>query len=852
MIATRHLPTAEIPTETSRVPAPALHLLMFGSGAAALVYEILWMRRFAAVFGATTPAVAATLAAVFLGFTVGSVVIGARTSRQRPLRAYGWLEMGAGLGALLVEPLLKWYEHLYPSLYQALAGSHAGLTAIKTALTMAALFLPTFFLGGTLPILGQFVSDSDDRRRLGMSAGGLYAANTFGAATGALIVPFLLLPNLGADASYAFCVAASGLIGALAWWLDPGQCQLVPTATIARKPPAKPGAQATLSPRVLPALAALSGALVFILEVVWSRMFAQVHENSIYSFSVVLAVLLVGLAGGASFARRWLRAGHPPIRLLGLAWIAGGAVVFVTPHLFFWLTDGLSYVKGGGGWTSYGLRIVWFAIPTVLLPSLLAGMVLPLLMELAGEARVQPASRVLGGLLGLNTVGAISGSLLAAFTLPAWLGLWGTVVAAGLAMMLAGDFCLAQQRSGRTVLRRTVLCALIAASLILWNPVSVPRTQLQAGEGETLLAVTEGSHGIVAVVEKGDSRRIKLNNYYVLGGTASTGDERLQAHLPLLLHPAPKRVAFLGLGTGISAGAALLHPIERVTAVELVPEVIAAARNHFAAENLRIVGSPRTEVIADDARNFLSATARQFDVIVGDLVVPWRSGEASLYTAGHFAAVRRALAPGGIFCQWLPLFQLSEEEFNIVAATFLDEFPSTTLWRGDFAPDQPAIALIGQRDQMVIDPAVVERRIRELKPDPANPQLINPAGVWMFLGGALDPKEDRFTGARRNRENQPWLEILGPLNHAGSSQGVVPLFVGRPLESFLVSLRARPLAGTPLAQLSPDQLQWRDAGTKLAAISILTQEGHHREAEALHKEAISGLPPEIRPAFGGN
>src|SRR6185369_4252167 len=175
--------------------------------------------------------------------------------------------------------------------------------------------------------------------------------------------------------------------------------------------------QMPLSPRVLPALAMLSGALLFILEVVWSRMFAQVHENSIYSFSVVLAVLLVGLAVGASFARRWLRVGHPPVRLLGLAWIAGGAVVFVTPHLFFWLTDGLSYVKGGGSWTSYGLRIVWFAIPTVLLPSLLAGMALPLLMELAGQARVQPASRVLGGLLGLNTVGAISGSLLAAFAL---------------------------------------------------------------------------------------------------------------------------------------------------------------------------------------------------------------------------------------------------------------------------------------------------------------------------------------------------------------------------------------------------------------------------------------------------
>jgi hypothetical protein len=124
--------------------------------------------------------------------------------------------------------------------------------------------------------------------------------------------------------------------------------------------------------------------------------------------------------------------------------------------------------------------------------------------------------------------------------------------------------------------------------------------------------------------------------------------------------------------------------------------------------------------------------------------------------------------------------------------------------------------------------------------------------LWMFLGGALDPKEDRFIRARRNRENNPWLEVLGPLNHAGSSRGAVPLFVGRPLDSFLANLRTRPLAGTPLARLSPDQLQWRDAGAKLGTVSILTQDGRHREAEALLKEAISKLPSEIRPAFGGN
>src|SRR5205814_8821840 len=134
----------------------------------------------------------------------------------------------------------------------------------------------------------------------------------------------------------------------------------------------------------------------------------------------------------------------------------------------------------------------------------------------------------------------------------------------------------------------------------------------------------------------------------------------------------------------------------------------------------------------------------RFDVIVGDLVVPWRSGEASLYTSDHFAAARRALTPGGLFCQWLPMFQLSEAEFNIVAASFLDIFPSTTLWRGDFAPNAPAVALIGHLDGGEIDPVVVERRLRELQPDDTNPILVHSAGFWMFLVGPLAPRQERF------------------------------------------------------------------------------------------------------------
>ncbi len=838
-----------------------VHALLFFSGALALVYEILWLRRFTAIFGASTPATAATLAAVLLGFAAGGVVLGRwAAGNRRPLRGYGALEIAAGLGALGVEAWLRLYDHHAPTLYQALANSPTQLTVVRTLLTLVALFPPTFFMGGTLPLLGQALADG--RRRLGITTGSLYAVNTAGAALGALSVPFFWLPRLGATASYAACVAASILIGGLAWMLDRG-----PRTSSPEPDRSKPGKMAglrrtgshdasavhpaTLPFRVLLILSALSGGLMFILEVTWSRMFAQVHENSIYSFAVVLAVFLVGLAGGSALARAALRRGGSARGIFGAGWRWGGIAVFASPPIFYALTHGLTYLAASHGWADYGLKVMGLAAPTVLLPTLLAGMALPALMELCGTASGQPAARVLGALLGANTVGSIAGSLAAAFLFPRWLGLWWTIAAVGLVLFAVGEAVAGGWARPWFTPRRGVTVVGMAVAVFLWNPSGLPRVKFEPQQGERIIALNEGSHGIVAVVGAGVHRRIKLDNYYILGGTGSAGDERMQGHLPLLLHPSPRRVAFLGLGTGITAGATMLHPTESVTAVELVPEVVNAAAGHFQAANLGLLQSSRTRVVAEDARQFLRGTPERFDVIVGDLVVPWRRGEAALYFSDHFEAARHALAPGGLFCQWLPLFQLSEGEFNIVAATFLDVFPHATLWRGDFAPDRPALALVGHADDSPLDPAVVEHRIRELRPDGLNPQLVHPAGLWMFLVGPLDPRDPRFASARRNRADQPWLELLGPLAQGGTDAEERVLFTGRRLEPFLAEIRSKTLTGTPLANIGSDPVRWRDAGGGMGAASVMMLENRNAAGDSAMRAAASGLPAQVRTAVLG-
>ena len=834
----------------------ALHLLLFVSGGLALVCELLWMRRFAVVFGATTPAVSATLSAVFLGFAVGSAVLGARAARfANPLRAYGLLEIGAGVSALIVEPMLRLYDPLYPACYGALSGSVGGFLAVKTLLAVLALFVPTFFMGGTVPVLSQ--TFSQERRRLGISAGGLYAANTFGAVAGALSVPFFWLPQLGASASYGVCVAGSVLVGTAACWLSRNASATRQSRTdhIQEELPQVAArtsrAQRHGKPFPLPTLvvlAALSGILMLVLQMVQGRMFAQIHENSIYSFSVVLALFLTALAAGAALARECLRRGASPRLTLSVAWIAGGLAVFASPHVFYALTHGLAYLKGGGGWTSYGAHLVWLGVPTVLLPTMLSGMVLPLLMDLAGTGSAKSAGQVLGRLFAANTAGAIAGALVGAFGFPRWLGLWGTLAGTGVAMILAGAVCFTFSRRGSSA--ALAACGLAVGLVLVWNPARLPGVKIREEKGQTVVALHESSYGIVAVVDAGGHQRIKLDNFYVLGGTASTGDERMQAHLPLLLHPAPRNVAFLGLGTGITAGAALLHPVERVTALEIVPDVVAVARDHFRTANLGVVDDRRVECIVEDGRNFLRGAGRKFDVIVGDLFVPWRRGEAGMFSLDQFAAARRALAPGGLFCQWLPMFQMSEAEFNIVAATFLDVFPQTTLWRGDLAPDLPAVALVGHTGSAPIDPAVVDRRVHELQPDESNLHLAHAAGLWMFLAGPLDAKDARFATARRNREPTPWLELLGPLTHAGSSDGREPLFVGRRLELFLREISKRSIQGSPLARLDAERLRWREAGTRLREATLLVAEG--KPAEAQMREAAAALPSKVQQALLGN
>ncbi|MCI0537107.1 MAG: hypothetical protein L0Z50_17970, partial [Verrucomicrobiales bacterium] len=425
-----------------------LFILFFASGALALIYEVIWQRHFALVFGSAAPATAALLAAYFTGLGLGSRLLGAAAAKwKHPLRAYAVLEVLIGAGALLVTPLLHGFETVYPWLFERFAASSSLFFLAKSFFAFVSIGIPTFCMGGTLPAVGQFVDRG--QRRLGISAGLLYVANTLGAAMGALSVPFVFLPMLGARGTVWFCVSGNVFVALAAWWLDRvasasrgcvGASSAQAGKHEGRKETARPEETHLPSLPIRPvlALSLLSGFITFVLQVLWNRAFAQVHENSMYSFAVISAVFILALAAGAQFARMALRRKVTPDRLIGWSWFVSGVLVALTPWLFLQLTNGLTYVPSQGGWTQYAGRLVVLAVAVLFAPVTLLGMALPILMDEAGQRRLASPGNLLGQVLAVNVLGSVGGAITAGFLLPQMAGLWTSIFFCGAILVFAG------------------------------------------------------------------------------------------------------------------------------------------------------------------------------------------------------------------------------------------------------------------------------------------------------------------------------------------------------------------------------------------------------------------------------
>ena len=853
-----------------RQSGPALHrallaVLVFLSGAASLVYEVLWLKELGLLFGSTAYAASTTLAVFFLGLAVGGAVFGRLSPRLRsPLRTYAWLELGIAASAVAYFLLLAIYFRLYGPLYDALADRPAAFNAARIALATLALLPPAALMGGTLPVLGQHLVRRPDE--LGRIGSFLYAVNTLGAAAGAFLAGFVLPLALGFDRAYLLAMAVNVAVAALAWRLaGAAEARAAPApeppadhqrsqrpGKVARGRPAVPAADTACPGWLLATVACLSGAFALGLEVLWTRMFAQVLQNSVYTFSIILVVFLAALATGSAIANRLCLLRAAPGQVLWLLLTLSGLGVAVIPFGFHDLTGGLGTLVTGDGWLLYVFSIFANTALLLFVPAALLGSAFPYLLRAAEGSRAEPGA-IIGRLNALNTGGAVVGSLTAGFVLLGSIGLWNSMrlFAFGY-LVLALAAC---WNGWRTRGARLLPAAATIGGVVLLGTLAdasrLPVVNVNTDRGERLLETWEGPDGVVAVVERPGNRRIKVNNFYTLGGTASIEHEQNQALLPLMTHPRPRAVFLLGLGTGITAGAALRHPVERLLVCEIAADVIAAAAAWFDVPTGGLFNDPRATVRACDARNHLLGTTERFDAIIADLFVPWRAGVGNLYSREHFQASRERLAPGGLFVQWLPLYQLSRSEFEVVARTMLTVFEQVTLWRGSFAAERPVLALIGAAGPTTLDPEVIDLNGQYLSGGRPLPPSTSIAVTLPFYAGNLSAADGLIPPGPINTDDRPLVEYLTPVTQRDERAGATEWFNSAELGAFLRRLHelVPPERDPHLRLLTAAQRDFVVAGLRYHEGAVASLLGREADADAHFGAFTRRIPIEFRPAI---
>ena len=670
--------------------------LFFLSGFAGLALEVVWVRQLGWICGTTATAVALVLAVFLGGLGLGGVLLGRLADRSPAgtgapalvaLKRYGLLELAIGAAAAIVTLLLDGIAH--PSAGGGLRGSAAvGATLLLLA--------PTLLMGATLPLASRVAVRSFGVA--GARIGRLYAVNTLGAALGALVTGFWLLTHWGVIETGFGAAALDAAVGlaALALWRARSRRPDREIAAVDADPrgptiPPAPASARRLPARMLLVLAALSGITTLGFEILWTRLLVYSAGSTVYAFAAMLAVFLLGLVGASAWASFRLARGCDPARDLALALVAAGVLatlgLVALPALLPANPERYAFTT----WTALCAGTLGPAVRLVLLPALALGQAFPLLtaMRLAEERRL---GREVGGMYAANTLGAIAGSLgTGLLLLPALGSARAAAVLSGLTFLGAG--IVLASAGGRFARAGAALVLAAAIALPILGP-GRPQVRAVTLRDATstrvpadLLAYEEGAMTTVAVVRDRlgfrdpEAKRL-LTDGMNMSGTNWNAKRymRFLAHLPVLLHPSPRSVLVIGLGTGMTAGAAALHPeVSEVVTAEIAPEVARAARQ-FAVENYGILDSPKHRLVHADGRRYLRSSTACFDVILAEPPPPRSSGTTHLYSREYYLACRDALHPGGYCLQWMPLHSQGDQELRAKLATFLDVFPESSLW----------------------------------------------------------------------------------------------------------------------------------------------------------------------------
>jgi spermidine synthase len=807
----RDRPSTDARREQSGTAYAIASLCLTLSGAAGLIAEVCWIRRAALAFGSTLDAFSTVLAVFFLGLALGGVCFGEWSQRSaRPLRAYALLEIALAVLILATAPLFNIAESLYGALYRADPAAPA-LHAARAALIGLVVLAPALLMGGTLPLIcRQFVARAAG---VGSDVAFLYAVNTLGAAAGALLCGFVLLPSLGMRLALLVAAALDLLAGLLAAAI--GWRQRAPIADVSAPSPV--GRRSLDPPRALPAVALLFFCTGFVAlgnEVLWTRFMALLTPSTVLTYTITLAVVLVGIVVGTVAIAPVADRTGTRARLFGALQVANGlsglAVLLLPPGVW----------QSASAWWTHALLL--------LLPAAFSGAAFPLAVRMVvSDPRLAGAG--VGRMAAANTLGGIAGALLVGFVSLPRLGLQNSLlVTTGVSVAAGCATWWWLERSARVGRRAIAIAVCVGAWLALPRLLATHIPQDLLAAPHELVDYREGREANLAVISRQGTLQLEADRWWQ--GQDRKTHQVLAAHVPLLLHPAPRRVLVVGVGAGQTPASALTHSIERLDCVDIEPAVFDLVRARF---DHAWMDDPRVHLLREDGRSYLAHTAARYDVIALEVGQPSRPGVANFYSADFYALARQRLEPGGILSQFVPLPFLTPDSFRSVVATFLSVFPHSILWYNSaelllLGVNGDHIELAMDRLGLLASQAAVNADLRFAHWGGPAHWLNQPA---IFLAGFLVGPQGLAAlaaGAPIERDDRPQLAYAARRAAAGDLNELVVLESLRPQVAPIASVLRGP---------APDDLVTAAAQERERNLADIAASAHLRQAEALAASA---------------
>jgi spermidine synthase len=695
--------------------------IYFCSGLCSLIDEVVWVRLLKLTLGNTVHASSVVVSMFMGGLALGALVMSRFADRvRRRLRLYALLEVCATLSALAIPFVLKAADAVYRWFYLKYQPGQTVLTIVQVIVSACILLLPAMVMGSTLPLLGRHLTSL--RERVGNLVGRLYALNTLGAALGCFLAGFVLIRLVGVMGTL-YVAAAINLLVAAAGWMLSRRHDTVEQPAAPEAAAAEPEAARSALPYVLLAAVCCSGLVSIAYEIIWMRSIVFMLGSYTFVFSSVLTVYLVGNVLGVAIGS-WLssRVRNPAAAFgvsLGCLGICG---LLYMPLFSLWLEapQGLLNLSSAPGEaTSTAMHVLlklWHCTVLFLLPSILMGVGFPLALQAWCRYRLR-VGQTTGVVYGVNTIGAVLGGLLAGFLLIPLLGVQLAMtslglLAAALALLLVQLFSPSLRPLGRAAYSAAAALVLMAA-IVLPGDIFLTDIVGQAGDAMNvrILAVREGPTATVSV-QQDMSGRLELTSGRIAVG--SDGELRSAqttlGHLGILLNSRAKDLLSIGFGSGETTACMAAHGPRKIDCVEISPELVELAVEHFSHINLGDRLHDRVNMIYMDGKNYLHLTPEKYDVIVSGADLPNYSGSAPLFAIDHYRNGLRRLNAGGLFMTKLHIWGVSDESFDSLLGSFIEVFPHATLW---FPTTRPLsfFYMIGSAEEQLYSPKYIEAEL---------------------------------------------------------------------------------------------------------------------------------------------